>query len=427
MSNSNTTLNERFMMRSTFFLGGNLGISFLILYFVELVFLCFNPIDVMSPTEGRYLFNHVLRHHVEQPLFLEYIYDFSCWLLDVDKLIAYSLFCLWSCIFAGIVCRDSVAQWHPKKNQTDELLRMMRHRRRRFVMLPFWFNVIIAFLITIPAAGSATRLFGDNLTSLIRVFTGDPISWDPWFLLYRAAYATFMFIWCLHLVVGLQTLFLNADRVRNITKKKISKYFFVLLQFLIIAFVLESFVLALTIPGIGSVGWHLFAANQHLAILGLIICVITLGVLLLYESDVNKPIGKITVPKANIAELRKAVSLLPRYAILPIAFLVLPLSSLVFSIYDTAIITTRKSELTPCAKYLNEIVNPKGISTKEIRERKRTVVWILEDRKLTADIMEEIGHLPIDKVVQRYSYLWNKKQNQPNKANAADAKNSAAD
>jgi hypothetical protein len=409
-----SSLNYLFMIKATFSFGTYLGILFVLFYISELLLLFANPYEVMSPSESRYLLYNALSQKAGVFNIKWVIYDFSCWVLDRDKVIAYSLFSMWFVTFANIVSKGKEVKWGGNYEQKQTLSRLMGRQRKKFQILPFRVNLLIALIITIFACGAATSPFPKNWTSILRLFILDPLSWNIGFLAYRFAYPVLFLICILHIVIGLQSILLGGRFISKKGKVRISRHFFVLIQFLTIFFGVEYLVLKWTMASTGSLDWVYFYGNVYISIIGFFIGIAILFSMLIYTPTPEDKISEVPSPPSNWKEFLEAINKLPKYCIIPMFFALLPMSIYLFSGHIEEIWTVDKKNLTPYVEHLSGLVN-KDLSNKKNRKLKKTTIWIENDIKFKSQFSSDNIYISIKEITD----LFNQQQNTNTKQNAS--------
>lgn len=210
-------LNSRFLLSSTFLLAGFGGIAFLLSYLAELALLWLNPIDVMSPTETRYLTYIGMLGPAPAP-WSEFLYDFASWCTDTKKLFTYAVFAFWLGLFARLInlfAGDRI-RFAPSPLQIRDFEQMRPLGDRGGYLAPFWLNAIVALvfpLIFSPAAMSPCSARVEYNSTVYRFFSAlaTPSESSGFttaaFLAYRLFNPIMIYVCGLHLVIGWQFLY----------------------------------------------------------------------------------------------------------------------------------------------------------------------------------------------------------------------------
>ncbi len=237
-------LNYRFMYFVTFRLGAYGVLLFMLWYFLELLLLLLNPVDVRSPSESIYLMAQNMLD--DSAADLSRTYKPAAWLQDRKKMQAYAILSFWLATFGYVITGDRQIRFAIGQGRA-RLAAVIRNA------LPFWVNVVIALVLLGLLGGAATGLPGasgsDSRTALWRFFIwSTPPTGGNWgFLLYRLAYPALLFVCLLHFTIGAGGLLrvqLKDDQTQSLRQS--AKFALVLVAFVATFVIVEVLVWSLT-------------------------------------------------------------------------------------------------------------------------------------------------------------------------------------
>lgn len=194
-------------------------------------------------------------------------------------------------------------------------------------------NAIIAFVLTLIIGGAATGVVAGGDSAIHQALPWkNPLFANLYFVLYRLSYLVLLFVCLLHMTIAFQLIWSKVvSEHSRLRERQISRYFYVTVLFMLVAIAVEFTVWHLTM---GEMDWKAAYGNALQFALVLFIVIMFVGLFFALEPEPRKPIGEeipTGIPKSE-KELMEAVKALPRYTLLPLAFLVVPLASFCISV-----------------------------------------------------------------------------------------------